>query len=102
MAIHTYICSMGQYHIGEVIKTFVETSRHKNGIKSVQIENVWETLMGPTIARYTEKIEIFNKKLFITTYVGPLKNELHYQKDTILERINEAMGAGTVNEVVIR
>ena len=93
---------MGQYHIGDVIKSFVETSRLKNGIKSVQIEKVWEELMGSTIARYTEKIEIFNKKLFITTYVGPLKNELHYQKPIIIERINEAMGKGTIDEVIIR
>jgi len=93
---------MGQYHIGDVIKTFVETSKLKNGIKSVQIENVWAELMGVTIARYTEKIEIFNKKLFITTYVGPLKNELHYQKNLIIQRINEAMGEGTINEVIIR
>lgn len=93
---------MGQYHIGDVIKSFVETSRLKNGIKTVQIEKVWEELMGSTIARYTEKIEIFNKKLFITTYVGPLKNELHYQKQTIIERINEAMGKGTIEEVIIR
>ena len=93
---------MGQYHIGDVIKSFVETSRLKNGIKSVQIEKVWEELMGTTIARYTEKIEIFNKKLFITTYVGPLKNELHFQKQAIIERINEAMGKGTIEEVIIR
>ena len=49
----TYICFMGQYHIGDLIKTFVETSKLKNGIKSVQIENVWAELMGVTIAIYT-------------------------------------------------
>jgi len=93
---------MGQYHIGEAIKSFVETSKLKNGIKSVQIETVWADLMGSTISRYTEKIEIFNKKLFITTYVGPLKNELHYQKSLIIQRINEVMGEDTITEVVIK
>ena len=93
---------MGQYHIGDAIKSFVETSKLKNGIKSVQIETVWADLMGATISRYTEKIEIFNKKLFITTYVGPLKNELHYQKSLIIQRINEAMGEDTITEVIIK
>ena len=47
----------------------------------MQIESIWEMLMGKTIARYTEKIEIVNQTLFIQTSVGPLKNELVYQKE---------------------
>ncbi len=88
--------------LGDALKQFISKSKLKNGLRAVQIEEVWEILMGKTIVRYTVKIEIINKTLFICTYVGPLKQELLYQKTKIIERINEALGDGTVNEVVIQ
>ena len=32
---------MGEYHIGAAIKNLVSKSNLKNGIRSVQIEEVW-------------------------------------------------------------
>ncbi|MFZ1453266.1 MAG: DciA family protein, partial [Ferruginibacter sp.] len=37
-----------------------------------------------------------------TTTVAPLKNELLYQKEKIIERVNEALGEKTIKEVVIK
>ena len=92
---------MGQYHIGEAIKGMVSKSNLKNGVRAVQIEEVWEKLMGKTIAKYTEKIKIINQTHFITTNVGPLKNELSFQKIQIIQRINEAFEEKVIKEVVI-
>jgi len=93
---------MAQLQIGDALKQFIEKSKLKNGIRAVQIETVWEELMGKTIAKYTDKIEVINQTLFINTAVAPLKNELLYQKDKIIERINEAMGEAYIKNVVIR
>jgi hypothetical protein len=93
---------MAQMQIGEALKQFLNKSKLKNGIRAVQIESVWEQLMGKTISRYTDKIEIINSTLFIRTSVGPLKQELVYQKDKIVERVNEAMGERVITSVVIQ
>jgi predicted nucleic acid-binding Zn ribbon protein len=58
--------------------------------------------MGKTIAKYTEKIQIVNSTLFITTSVAPLKNELLYQKNQIRQRVNEALGENIITDVVIQ
>jgi hypothetical protein len=34
--------------------------------------------------------------------VAPLRNELFYQKEKIIQRVNEALGEQIINEVVIR
>jgi len=96
-----YLHKMAE-HIGDSLKKFINKSRLKNGVRAVQIEELWEEIMGKTIARYTEKIEIINSTLFIRTYVGPLKQELLYQKIKIMERVNEAMGETVIKEVVIQ
>lgn len=93
---------MGEFHIGDALKGFVRKSQLRNGIRAVQIEEIWEHLMGKTIARYTDRIQIINQKLFISTAVGPLKNELLYQKNQIIDRVNEAFGEKVISEVIIQ
>ncbi len=68
----------------------------------MQIQDAWEKLMGKTIAKYTDKIEIIGSTLFISSTVGALKNELLYQKEKIIERVNEALGEKVITEVVIK
>lgn len=97
-----YLYNMGEYSIGDALKGFVNKSKLRNGIRAVQIEEIWEKLMGKTIAKYTDKIEIVNHTLFIRTNVGPLKNELQYQKPQIIQRVNEAFGENLITQVVIQ
>lgn len=93
---------MSEYSLGEAMKKFLEGSRIKGGIQALQIEDVWEDIMGKTIARYTEKLQIIGDKLIITTNVAPLKNELIYQKEKIKQRVNEALGQKIINDVIIQ
>ena len=93
---------MSEMNIGDAIKAFLRKSRLRTGIQALQIEEVWASLMGKTIARYTEKIEIINHTLFIRTTVGPLRQELMYQKEKIIERVNEALGEKVIKDVKIQ
>jgi predicted nucleic acid-binding Zn ribbon protein len=93
---------MAQYSIGEAIKQFLSHSRLKGSIQALQIEEVWESIMGKTIARYTDNLKVINKTLFITTNVAPLKQDLNFQKEKIKLRVNEALGEKLIEEIVIQ
>lgn len=93
---------MSEFSFQEAMDQFLKSSRLKNGIQAIRIEELWEEIMGKTIAKYTEKIQIIGTTLYITTSVAPLKNELLYQKIKIMERVNEALGANTIKEVIIK
>jgi hypothetical protein len=93
---------MGQLSMQDAIQQFLKQSRLKGSIQALQIEDIWEQIMGKTIARYTDKIQIINQTLFISSTVAPLKNELLYQKEKIIERVNEALGEKVINEVIIK
>ena len=97
-----YFRRVGEYSFKEALKQFLGASRIKGGIQAMQIEDLWEEMMGKTVARYTDKLQIIGDKLIITTRVAPLKNELIYQKDKIRQRVNEALGQKVVNEVIIQ
>ncbi len=93
---------MSEYSMGDAIKKFLEQSRLKGGMQALQIEDAWEKIMGKTIARYTDKLQVINDTLFITTQVAPLKQELIFQKEKIIQRVNEALGQRIINKIVVQ
>ena len=93
---------MGEFSMQDAIQEFLKKSRLKGDIQALQIEDVWEKIMGKTIAKYTDRIHIVNHTLFISSTVAPLKNELLYQKEKIIELVNEALGEKVIKEVVIK
>ncbi len=93
---------MSEFSLGDAIQQFLDQSKIKGNIQALQIEDIWEEIMGKTIARYTEKLQLFGDRLVVTTNVAPLKQELTYQKEKIIQRINEAMGQKIIREVIIQ
>ncbi|MFN5361192.1 MAG: DUF721 domain-containing protein [Bacteroidota bacterium] len=93
---------MSTMHIGEAIRRFLEKSRLRDGLQAARIEEIWEQIMGKTVAQYTSRIQLIQHRLFIETPVAPLKQELMYQKPLIITRINEAFGTEVVKEVIIK
>ncbi|HLY70363.1 MAG TPA: DUF721 domain-containing protein [Puia sp.] len=93
---------MGEYSLADAMKQFLNQSKLKSPIQALQIEDVWEKIMGKTIAKYTDKIQIIGNTLFIHTSVASLKQELLYQKEKIIQRVNEALAEKVVKELVIK
>jgi len=93
---------MGEYSLGDALRKFLNQSQLKGSIQAMQIEEVWEQIMGKTVARYTDKIQIHGHTLYVNTAIAPLRQELLYQKDKILQRVNEALGENVIKEVVIK
>ena len=88
--------------MGDAIKKFLDQSRLKGDVQALQIEDAWEKIMGKTIARYTDKLQVINDTLFISTQVAPLKHELSFQKEKIIQRVNEALGQRIINKIVVQ
>jgi predicted nucleic acid-binding Zn ribbon protein len=88
--------------MGDALREFMDKSRMKPRLTEVRIRENWEQIMGKTISRYTEGIQLIDGKLLISTNVAPLKQELSYSKDKIIKLVNEMLGEPVVREVVIR
>ncbi len=93
---------MAQFSLQQAMQEYLQRSKIKNRVQSLQIKDVWEDLMGKTIATYTDDIQLINQQLIITTSVAPLKQELIYQKEKIRNRVNELFNEHAVKEVIIK
>ena len=88
--------------MAEALQQFLNKSKLKTGVQALQIEEVWEKIMGKTVAKYTDKLQIVGSTLFVTTVVAPLKNELVYQKEKIIDLVNTELGQKVIKDVVIK
>ena len=88
--------------IGDALREYMNKSRFKPRMMELRIQENWEQLMGKTISRYTESIQLIDSKLIITTNVAPLKQELNYAKEKIIKLVNEMLGEIAVREVIIK
>jgi hypothetical protein len=93
---------MSEFSMGDALKQFLKESKLKPGIQALEIADAWEKIMGKTIAKYTDSIKIINQTLFIKSSVAPLKNELLYQKENIILRVNEMLGEKVIKDVNIQ
>ncbi|MFN9710838.1 MAG: DUF721 domain-containing protein [Bacteroidota bacterium] len=93
---------MAEQSLGEALQQYLTHSRLKQNILALQIKDVWEELMGKTIANYTDNIQLIENKLIITTHMAPLKQELLFQREKIKNRINEILNEYVVHEVMIK
>ena len=93
---------MGEMKLGDALNHFLDKSRLREELAEHRIEAVWEELMGKTISRYTNKIVLQNKILYIHTHIAALRQEIGFQKSTLLTRLNEILGEGSVREIIIR
>jgi len=93
---------MGEIDLQKAMDDYLNQSRLKPKIQALRIEEIWEELMGKTVSKYTDTIKISGQTLFITSSVAPLKNELLFQRETIIQRVNEAFGEKVIQTVVIQ
>lgn len=93
---------MAELSLQQAMEQFLKKSRLNTGIQAIKVEKIWAELMGNTISKYTDKIQIVGETLFITTSVAQLKTELMYQKDVIIKKINEALGENVIKQIVVK
>lgn len=93
---------MANQSIGDVINEFLKNSKWQNRLNEIQLKKDWEIIMGKTIAKYTNSIQLKDGVLILSTDVAPLKQELQNNKERIIININEYYQSVIIKNVIIR
>ena len=84
--------------IGEVLDTY----GLKDKLHETKLIDQWENIVGPLIAKHTTKVYINQQKLFVKVDSAPLKQELCYSTEKMLDLVNDALGEPWVKEIIVR
>ncbi|HTO17217.1 MAG TPA: DUF721 domain-containing protein [Edaphocola sp.] len=93
---------MASISLGEAIKQVMESSGWKARLQEIKLKRDWETIVGVTIAKYTQSISLRDGILIINTTVAPLKQELHYGKEQLKANINEFYKERIIADIIVK
>ena len=88
--------------LGDVIKQLFKSYRLDEKVAEVQIKELWGEIMGVSIKNYTTNMHLHKGVLTVYIESAPLKQDLKFSKETIIQRINEELKEIVVREVIIR
>lgn len=62
----------------------------------------WEKVVGKMIARHTTDLYYKSGQLYISLDSAPLRQELSYAKNKLMEKLNEEAGKTMVTEIILK
>ena len=92
--------SKGQ-SIGEVIKELLKNYDITSKFNEAHVITSWDKLMGPSVTKYTVKIEVEKRILFVKLSNAALKQELSYARQKIKKMLNDEVGEEVLLDVRI-
>ena len=87
--------------IGEVIKELLKNYDITSKFKEAHVITSWDKLMGPSVTKYTVKIEVEKRILFDKLSNAALKQELSYAREKIKKMLNDEVGEEVLLDVRI-
>ncbi len=69
-------------------------------VKQASVEHLWPDLVGPEIAGHTRVLKIDAGRLFVLVDSPAWRQELLFQKDVFIARINEELAEELVSDIM--
>ena len=80
----------------------MRTYRLQGKMDEMKLINGWEKVMGAVIVKYTRKIHIENRILYVEITSAALREELSYGKSKMIKLLNEEAGGNVIDDVILR
>ncbi len=90
------------HSLKDAIQHLLTAYKLKGKVLETRLLGEWETLVGNTVARYTDDLFVREKILYVKVSNGTIKQELLYSKEELLKRLNDFAGEKALNDIVIR
>ena len=85
----------------DALSNFLDAHGLKEKLLETELRQKWESIAGATIARYTKKLYVKKKKLYLEVTTPVIKQEIAYSKTSFIEIINKEIGKDFVIDIVI-
>jgi predicted nucleic acid-binding Zn ribbon protein len=91
-----------EFTIKQAIQDMMHTYRLQGKVDEVNLLNGWEKVMGSAIAKYTRKLHIDNRILYVELTSAALRAELSYGREKMVVMLNESAGGSVIDDIVLR
>lgn len=88
--------------IGELINAYFNKRGLTERIEEVDLNENWEKLVGPMIAKHTQSVGLKDKVLTLKLRSAALRHTLSFSKSELIDKVNTAAGKEIVEEVILK
>ena len=87
--------------IAQVVNELLGDYKIDSKLKEARINSAWYEVLGP-LAKSTDELYIRNGVVFAKLSSSVIRSELHMMRSTLIQRLNEKVGAEIVKDIVFR
>jgi hypothetical protein len=87
--------------IGEAFGYFMKANGKEELMWEVKAEEAWNTVMGKFFEKYTDRVEVRQRVLYVKINSPAMRQELMYGKSKIIANINEEIKKDFLMDVKI-
>ena len=85
------------------IKDLVMQNLRENGLETPLLQkrlvDAWPEVAGPSVARFTREVSIYNQVLYVKLSSPVLRTELSMRRQTFIDKLNRIVGARIITDV---
>lgn len=86
--------------VGQIIDMAIAATGNSEEFKRQRACFVWADVVGPSINKLTTRRWIAGSALHVSLASAPLANELSFNKDRLIQLINQAVGADAIDSII--
>lgn len=88
--------------IGEMIRRVMREQGLESPLNEYRLIQSWSDVLGRTIASYTMRLYIRNQVLYVQLTSPALRQELMMGRDLLVRKLNEAVGAQVITNIIFQ
>jgi predicted nucleic acid-binding Zn ribbon protein len=88
--------------LGDAIMAYLKALGLDKKLKERSVVNSWEEVVGLTVAKSTDRIELVNKVLYVYLSSSVVRHQLSMMKSGIVDALNRRAGEIMVRDIVFR
>jgi predicted nucleic acid-binding Zn ribbon protein len=87
--------------IAKVLEAFFEENPHMaDKLAETRLMNYWNNELSPAISRYTNRLSVRNRVLYVGLTSAVLKNELMMLREQMIINLNREAGRQVIDDIV--
>lgn len=89
-------------HISSVLTAFINNSKLEYGLLKVRTQQAWEQIMSQSVLHSTSNVSLRGETLYIELKSSAVKQNLFYESQNIINKLNEILGKEVIRKIIFR
>jgi predicted nucleic acid-binding Zn ribbon protein len=90
-----------EFSLSQAMSKMIDDNGMRRKYNELEIRDAWDQVCGTMIANHTKSVRLQRKKIWVKIESAPLRQELSYRKEDLVQKMNEQLGHSLIEDIVI-